>query len=161
MPSARVSPPDSANLRLAGQVRVIYADTDKMGIVYHGTYTRYLEQARVELMRGLGVHYAEMERRGFGLPLTDLAIRYLAPARYDDVVSLWAGLSRVSYARLDFEYELAVEPGDRYGEHERIVVLHAETRHGCVDLHARRATRIPDEVYETLQSHANPENPWN
>ena len=73
--------PPAAELRHALRQRVIYADTDQMGFVYHGTYTRFLEAARVELMRSLGHTYAEAEAQGYGMPLTDLAISYLAPAR--------------------------------------------------------------------------------
>lgn len=141
-------------LSLAARTRVIYADTDRMGIVYHGSYLRFMEFARVEFMRNLGVVYAEMERKGWGLPVTDLAVTYLAPARYDDLVSLWVGLAKVTYARVNFTYELAVEPGDRVttdGPSEgRIVLLHAETRHGSVRLDDGRATRMPDEVHTRL-----------
>ena len=102
-------PPPRAGMGLAAQVRVIYGDTDRMGIVYHGTYLRYMEHARVEFMRRLGMVYAKMERRGFGLPVVDLGVSYLAPARYDDVVSAYVGVQRLGMARLDFAYELVVE----------------------------------------------------
>lgn len=147
---------EDVELSLAARQRVIYADTDRMGIVYHGAYLRFMERARVEFMRNLDVVYAQMERRGYGLPVTDLAITYLAPARYDDVITMWVGLSRVTYARVNFCYELAVEPGDRVGPEgpgdERIVVLHAETRHGSVRLEDGRATRMPDEVHAKLDA---------
>lgn len=147
---------DDVELSLAARQRVIYADTDRMGIVYHGAYLRFMERARVEFMRNLDVVYAQMERRGYGLPVTDLAVTYLAPARYDDVISMWVGLSKVTYARVNFCYELAVEPGDRAGLEgpvgERIVVLHAETRHGSVRLDSGRATRMPDEVHARLDA---------
>ncbi len=143
-------------LSLAARQRVIYADTDRMGIVYHGSYLRFMELARVEFMRNLGVVYAEMERRGYGLPVTDLAVSYLAPARYDDLVSMWVGLAKVTYARINFVYELAIEPGDRVttaGPSEsRTVLLHAETRHGSVRLEDGRATRMPDEVHTRLSA---------
>lgn len=141
-----------AKIRSA-QVRVIYGDTDLMGVVYHGNYLRYLEHARVEFIRGLGVSYADMERMGFGLPVTDLAVSYLAPARYDDLVSLWVGLAKVSWARVRFSYELTIEAGDRAGLTERLVVLRGETHHGCMSLADKRAAKLPDEIHAMLASH--------
>lgn len=151
-----VTAPDDIELELAAQTRVIYGDTDRMGIVYHGTYARYLEHARVEFIRGLGVTYAEMEKRGFGLPVIDLAISYLAPAVYDDLVSVWVGIRKLGYARIHFGYRVTVEAGDRAGHDERVVVLHAETRHGCVGMQDGRATRLPDDIYEFLAKQAPP-----
>ena len=148
--------PEDVELTRAIQQRVIYADTDRMGIVYHGTYTRYLEHARVEFIRSLGVTYAELEKHGFGLPVIELGINYLAPAVYDDLVSVWVGIRKLSYARLHFCYRVTVEPGDRAGTQDRVVVLHAETRHGCVRMEDGRATRLPDEVHEFLAKHYNP-----
>ena len=92
--------PPAPDLRLAVRQRVIYADTDQMGFVYHGTYPRFLEAARVEFMRGLGHTYARVEAKGLGMPLTDLAISYLAPARYDDLLSVHVGIAELSFARL-------------------------------------------------------------
>ena len=150
-----VAAPESGALSLATQVRVIYGDTDRMGIVYHGTYLRFMEHARVEFMRNHGVVYAEMEREGFGLPVIDLALSYLAPAKYDDLVSLWVGISKVGYARLNFCYQLSVEPGDRHELESRVVLLHAITQHGCTRLEDGRATRMPEHIYERLNALLN------
>jgi acyl-CoA thioester hydrolase len=150
-----VSSPDDVALSQATRQRVIYGDTDRMGIVYHGTYTRYLEHARVEFIRGLGVTYAEMEKMGFGLPVIELAIDYKAPAVYDDLVSVWVGLRKLTYARVHFAYRVTVEAGDRPGLGEPLTVLHAETRHGCVSLEDGRAARLPDEIHEFLDKHYN------
>ena len=154
----RVSEP-SVPLTLAAKVRVIYGDTDRMGVVYHGTYLRYLEHARVELMRQLGAVYAEMERQGMGLPVTELAIRYLAPARYDDLISLHVGVSKLGHARLDFVYKLVVEPGDRFvspgepGLEAPVTIGYAESRHGCVTLGEGRVTRLPASLHDCISRH--------
>ena len=140
-------------LRRTAQIRVIYADTDKMGVVYHATYLRFLEHARVEFIRSLGFAYADMERLGFGLPVIDLAVTYLLPAEYDDLVSVHVGLAKLTPARVNFVYELRIEPGDRrdFTGPEPLVLLRAQTFHGCMDMHDRRATRLPDPVYELLE----------
>ena len=147
----RLAPlPSRDGLSLAASVRVIYGDTDRMGIVYHGTYLRFMEHARVEFMRTHGIVYAEMERAGFGLPVTDLALSYMQPARYDDVISIWVRLAKVGFARVHFEYELSIEPGDRYECQERIVLLHGRTQHGCTRLEDGRATGMPESIYRRL-----------
>ena len=159
----RVPEPD-VPLFDAARIRVIYGDTDRMGVVYHGTYLRYLEHARVEFMRDRGAVYVEMERAGMGLPVTDLAVTYLAPARYDDVVTVEVGVTKLGYARIHFAYRLVVRPEDRYtaaGDSPlsaSLVVLHAETRHACIDLEDGRPTRMPERLHDVLSEHlrANP-----
>jgi acyl-CoA thioester hydrolase len=146
-------------LRRAAQIRVIYADTDLMGVVYHGTYLRYLEHARVEFMRSLGFVYADLERLGIGLPVIDLAVTYLSSARYDDIVSVDVGLAKLTLARVHFVYRVTVQPGDRHEFQgpEPLELLRAQTFHGCLDMHERRATRMPDPVYDVLARYL--ENP--
>ena len=139
-------------LRRAAQIRVIYADTDLMGVVYHGTYLRYLEHARVEFIRSLGFAYADLERMGVGLPVIDLAVSYLNSARYDDIVSVDVGLAKLTLARVHFVYRVTVQPGDRhdFSGPEPLELLRAQTFHGCLDMHERRATRMPEPVYDVL-----------
>jgi acyl-CoA thioester hydrolase len=150
--SKRLVGPPEISLRRAAQVRVIYADTDLMGVVYHGTYLRYLEHARVEFIRSLGFAYADLERMGVGLPVIDLAVTYLNSARYDDIVSVDVGLAKLTLARVHFVYRATVQPGDRheFDGPEPLELLRAQTFHGCLDMHERRATRMPDPVYDVL-----------
>lgn len=149
----RLVSPAEVPLRCAAKVRVIYADTDLMGVVYHGTYLRYLEHARVEFIRSLGFAYSDLERMGVGLPVIDLAVTYLSPARYDDIVSVHVGLAKLSFARLHFVYRLLVEPGDRHAFDgpEPLELLRAQTFHGCLDMREHRATRLPEPVYDLLE----------
>jgi acyl-CoA thioester hydrolase len=145
--------PDPPGMRLAARVRVIYGDTDRMGIVYHGTYLRYLEHGRVELMRALGLRYLDIEARGFGFPVTDVGVSYFAPAQYDDLVSIHVAVSEIRWARLCFAYHLTVEPGDRSGVARRVSVLRGETRHCCTLLETGAPTRFPSDVHDHLLQH--------
>ena len=70
------------------QVRVRYAETDQMGVVYHGHYFQYFEVARAESIRTLGFSYADMERMGVIMPVVEVQCRYLRPARYDDLLTV-------------------------------------------------------------------------
>lgn len=140
----------TAPMHEAVKLRVIYGDTDQMRVVYHANYLRFMERARVEFMRQQGVVYAQLEGQGVGLPVVDLALSYRAPALYDDDITIYVGLQRVSWARIHFSYRLAVMPGGRAGLDSELDLLFAETRHGAIDMKDGGATRLPEDVYETL-----------
>lgn len=88
------------------QVRVRYAETDKMGLLHHANYLVYFEQGRTELLRPLGKSYKEMEDQGYFLVLHKIEVRYRRPARYDDLLTLRTSVSRVTPVRIDHKYEL-------------------------------------------------------
>lgn len=70
------------------QIRVRYAETDQMGVVYYGHYTQYFEVGRAESIRHLGYTYKDMEQEGIIMPVVDLHIRYMRPAKYDDLLTV-------------------------------------------------------------------------
>jgi acyl-CoA thioester hydrolase len=70
------------------QIRVRYAETDRMGYVYYGNYAQYFEVARVEMLRGLGISYKTLEDSGIMLPVLDFTIKYIKPAFYDDLLTI-------------------------------------------------------------------------
>ncbi len=145
-------PVDPAGLRPLVTARVLYADTDKMGIAYHAAYFRYLELARVELIRGAGVPYTELEDAGLALPLSDAGVRYLAPALYDDLMTIEIGLSLVTRVRVHFDYRVRVLAGDRRGLEHDLDLLMAQTRHACVRREDARPDRLPIPVYDVLRA---------
>lgn len=139
-------------MRPCAHVRVLFADTDQMGVVYHASYLRYLELARVELCRTVGLAIPTFEPRGLGLPLTEVAVRYRAPARYDDRMTVHCAVSLLTRARLHFDYLVTVEPGDREGLDHPIDLLWAQTRHACIRLADGRPERLPRDVVALLES---------
>jgi acyl-CoA thioester hydrolase len=143
-----------ASLTCVARVRVLYADTDKMGIVYHASYLRYLELARVELLRGAGLPYTRMEAAGLALPLTDLTVSYRFPARYDDLMAIHVGLSRATRVRVAFDYRITIEEKGGEGAHDEphapVEVLAAQTQHCCVRREDARPERMPVDVWERL-----------
>lgn len=89
---------------LTVEMRVRYAETDRMGVVYHANYLAWCEVGRTELIRALGVSYAELETTGLLLAVADASVRYHAPARYDDVVRVETTLSDVRSRTVTFDY---------------------------------------------------------
>jgi acyl-CoA thioester hydrolase len=92
-------------------VRVIYGDTDQMGVVYYANYLRYFELARSELFRSLNLSYVEFESLGFALPVIEAHVNYRAPARYEDLLDIVIRLTVLKRVSLRFEYDI-VRQGD-------------------------------------------------
>jgi acyl-CoA thioester hydrolase len=88
------------------QIRVRYAETDRMGLLHHANYLVYFEQGRTELLRELGVTYRDLEDQGYLLVLTKVDVHYRRPARYDDLLSLRTTTVRTTMVRIDHKYEL-------------------------------------------------------
>ena len=88
------------------QVRVRYAETDQMGVVYHGNYAQYFEMGRVEWLRNLGVSYKWMEENGVMLPVVSLTMNYKKPARYDDLLTVKTILKSQTSVKIEFDYEI-------------------------------------------------------
>jgi len=87
-------------------IRVRYAETDQMGYVYYGHYAMYYEVARVESLRQLGLTYREIEEMGVMMPVLENKSRYLAPARYDDLLRIVTTLREKPGVKIKFEYEI-------------------------------------------------------
>ncbi|MBX3322358.1 MAG: acyl-CoA thioesterase [Phycisphaeraceae bacterium] len=89
-------------------VRVRYCECDPMGVAHHASYVPWLEMARTELLRGVGVTYAHMERSGAFLVVTKLELRYRRPIRYDDQVEIRARVVGGSRIKIRHEYEIVL-----------------------------------------------------
>src|ERR1700680_2802362 len=86
------------------RVRVRYAETDQMGVVYHANYLVWCEIGRTDFIRALGAPYSAIEREGVGLAVAEARLRCHAPARYDDVVRVATELAAVKSRSITFEY---------------------------------------------------------
>ena len=91
----------------ATEFRVRYAETDQMGVVYHANYLVWCEIGRTELLRRRGTSYAEMERSGIVLAVSEATLRYHASARYDDLIRVTARVVQVRSRLVVFGYEIA------------------------------------------------------
>ena len=93
------------------QIRVRYGETDQMGYCYYGNYAQYFEVGRVEALRSLGLSYKSLEDDGIMLPVLDFNVKYIAPAYYDDLLTIETTIERIDGARLYFSYEIKNEAG--------------------------------------------------
>jgi acyl-CoA thioester hydrolase len=123
------------------QIRVRYAETDRMGLLHHANYLIYFEQARTELLRAVGATYKDMEDRGYLLVLTKVEVRYRKPARYDDVLTIRTHVERVTFVRIDHRYEVLCD-----GE----LLAEGTSTLACVDCEGRPQA-LPDFLREGVK----------
>jgi acyl-CoA thioester hydrolase len=127
------------------RIRVRYAETDQMGVVYHSNYFIWFEVGRVELMRQLGFTYKEMERDdGCYIAVVDARCRYKAPARYDDEILIRTHLKNVRESLIHFGYE-ALRASDK------TLLAEGETTHIVIDAGMMRRP-IPDKYMSVFKS---------
>ena len=88
------------------RVRVRYAETDQMGVVYHANYVVWMEVGRVELCRAGGLPYKEIEEAGLHLAVIEASCRYIAPARYDDEIDIETAIEKATPRGIEFAYSM-------------------------------------------------------
>src|SRR6185437_10698792 len=86
------------------EFRVRYSETDQMGVVYHANYLVWCEMGRTDFIRNLGMSYAEMERKGISLAVSDLSVRFHAPAKYEDLIRVRTTLTEFRSRLIAFDY---------------------------------------------------------
>jgi acyl-CoA thioester hydrolase len=123
-------------------LRVRYAETDKMGVVYYANYLIWFEVGRADLLRSLGWSYREMELAGVSLPVIEARCAYLRPARYDDEIEIRTEGRLLSPVRMEFHYEV-VRPLDQTS------VAAGSTVHAALDP-TGRPCRLPERVREVF-----------
>jgi acyl-CoA thioester hydrolase len=126
------------------QVRVLYADTDQMGVVNNINYLRYFEQGRAEWIRARGKSYKQIELDGAMLPLVEAFLKYREPARYDDLLDIAVRAEEVRAASLVFRYEIRRTA-------DGTLLCEGSTKHACVD-RSGKLQRFPAELLTLLRN---------
>jgi acyl-CoA thioester hydrolase len=129
------------------KVRVLYAHTDKGGVVYYAKYLEFFEAGRAEYFRSLGRSYADFEEAGFFLTVVEAACKYLAPAKYDDLLTIRTQVTQVRRTRVDFEYEVAGPTG--------VTLCRGTTVLACISASTRKPCELPEEMRAMLEMHLN------
>ncbi|MEK6608356.1 MAG: thioesterase family protein [Myxococcota bacterium] len=122
------------------RLRVIYGDTDAMGVVYYANHLRWFEAARGELLRALGMSYGDVERRGLAFPVVDVRCAYRAPARYEDEVDVAVEIAELGRASFTCAYRIT-----RGGT----LLAEGRTAHACTEP-GGRPVRLPDDIRALL-----------
>ena len=129
--------------RFATEVRVRFAETDAQGVAHNAIYLVWFEVARIDYLARFRGGYSELRAEGIEATTAESHVRYLAPARFDDRLTIHARCVDVRGARFRFEYSV-----ERDGE----VLADGWTRHACIDGRTYRPTRVPAWLVEAIAS---------
>ena len=123
-------------------IRIPYADTDQMGMVYYSNYFIYFERGRTEWLRSKGLAYMSLEEKGLYLPVVEASCRYRSPARYDDLITVATKVSEAGSCSLEFSYEIIL--GGK-------TLAEGRTKHPFVN-RQMKPVRIPAEIQKILEN---------
>lgn len=126
------------------RLRVRYAETDRMGYAYYGNYATYLEVARVETLRELGISYRSLEDEGILLPVLEYSVKFHKPALYDDELLIRTVIPTLPGVRIKFDY--AIFRGEE-------LLNTASTELVFVDRATGRPVRCPAHILKSLRPH--------
>ena len=124
------------------EIRVSYADTDQMNVVYYANYFVWFERGRIEYLRALGLSYKEMEKQNLILPVMEASCSYKAPAHFDDLVVVKTKIKEMGKSSISFTYEVLNKDSNQ-------LLATGETRHPFINKE-RKIVRIPDEIRTKL-----------
>ena len=131
------------NLTKLTSYRVIYGDTDQMGVVYYANYLRWFERGRSEFLRQIGLPYATIEAAGLHFPVAEVTCRYAQSARYDDVIDIATTLVDLSRAYLVFDYQISRQA-------DQLSLATGSTKHACID-HEGQVKRLPKILLDAVE----------
>jgi acyl-CoA thioester hydrolase len=126
------------------QIRVRYAETDQMNVVYHGNYAQYFEVGRAEAIRSLGFTYKDLEAMGIIMPIVELTCKFLRPAHYDDLLTIKTMLKELpTNHRIEFHQEV-------YNQHEKLLTVGKVVLY-FIDAATREKTVMPKEWHDAVE----------
>lgn len=126
------------------KTRIRYAETDQMGVVYHGNYVQFIEMGRTEWLRTLGISYKEMEAAGVMLPVISIQINYKKSAYYDDVLTVKTTLKKLPSVKIEFDYEIYNEKGE--------IITQGNTVLAFINMKTNRPMKCPEHLLEKLST---------
>ncbi|GIK63752.1 MAG: acyl-CoA thioesterase [Chloroflexota bacterium] len=139
-------PPDHRFHEITFYVR--YFETDAMRIVHHANYLAYCEEGRSAYSRAIGANYADFEKAGFFLAVSEVNLRYLSPALYGQQVTVRVWVEEIKSRRIVFAYEI-------YNPADGTMHVTGVTRHICITQDGK-VTRIPEDWVERWSPNPNP-----
>lgn len=131
------------------KLRVRYGETDQMGYCYYGNYAQYFEVGRVEALRALGMSYRDLEEQGIMLPVSTFSVKYLAPAYYDDELTITTTIFEISGSRIYFGYDIR--------NSKDTLISKAETMLVFVKKENMRPTQAPESFLSLIQPYQHEE----
>ena len=126
------------------QYRILYADTDMMGVVYYGNYGRLFEMGRTEMIRELGLPYIELEKKGIVMPVFSVESKYRNVLKYDELITIETTVKEVPAVRMEFFHKIYNEDGKLAHEAKVVLVF--------MDMKTGRPVRAPKMLTDLLEN---------
>jgi len=126
------------------QYRILYADTDMMGVVYYGNYGRLYEMGRTEMIRGMGLPYIELEKKGIVMPVFSVEAKYRKVLKYDELITIETTVKELPAARMEFFHKIYNEEGGLAHEAKVVLVF--------LDMKSGRPVRAPEALVNLLEN---------
>ncbi len=126
------------------KIRIRYAETDQMGVVYHGNYAQFFDVGRTEWLRSLGITYKSMEEEGIMLPVISLSVIFKKSAFYDDVLTVTTILKKEPTVKIEFDYEIKNEDNE--------VICTGNTILAFINAKTKRPIRCPKHIIDKLKT---------
>ncbi|CAM1358135.1 Acyl-CoA thioester hydrolase [Tenacibaculum sediminilitoris] len=123
-------------------IRVRYAETDQMGVVYHGNYAHFFEIGRTEWLRSLGVTYKYMEKSGIMLPVISLSCNFKKSALYDDKLTITTILKKTPSVKIEFDYEITNQNNELISTGNTVLAF--------INNNTKKPMRCPDYILDKL-----------
>jgi len=124
-------------------IRIAYADTDQMGVVYYGNYLTFFERGRTEYLREAGLEYSKLEKRGYYFPVIYAECKYHGSAKYDDMITVETKLTEITAASITCEYKVKCD-----GK----LLVTGKTKHPFVNRDFK-PVRFPPDIREVFEKH--------
>lgn len=124
-------------------IRVRYGETDQMGVVHHGKYAQYFEMGRIDWLDQFAISYAQMEREGIIMPVRQMNIKYLHPARFDDLITVETSLREIPDVRIKFDYKIF--------DQQNKLLTKATTELVFVNAATKKPISCPDYILEKIK----------
>lgn len=128
------------------QYRILYADTDMMGVVYYGNYGRLYEMGRTEMIRGMGLPYIELEKKGIVMPVFSVEAKYRKVLNYDELITIETTVKEIPAVRMEFFHKIYKEDGGLAHEAQVVLVF--------MDMKTNRPVRAPKALTDLLENYA-------
>lgn len=126
--------------------RVLYADTDMMGVIYYGNYGRLFEMGRTEMIREMGMPYIELEHKGIVMPVFSVESKYRKVLKYDELITIETTVKEVPAVRMEFYHKIYNESGALAHEAKVVLVF--------LDMKTNRPVRAPESLVKLIENYS-------
>ena len=126
------------------EMRVRFGETDLQGVVFNANYLLYVDTAQMDYLRTIGVPYFDMLERGYDIVIVDASLQFLAPARFDEVLEVYARIYEIGNSSIKMDYEIYEAQSGRF-------VARAQTAYVIIDKDSQKPVRVPSYIRRAVR----------